>query len=68
MKAILTKVRGAHFRLPTRKGIMRQSYKAAHISYFGSVGLEAHGLYGTMGIVLFAMSVADIFLHFEQEA
>jgi hypothetical protein len=68
MATLITKIKGAHFRLPTRKGLAKQSYKAAHIGYFGSVGLEAHGLYGAMGLVLFGLSIADIFLHFEQEA
>lgn len=54
-----------HFRIPEKHEMLHHSYKGVHTSYFALVFLEGHGFYAIAGGILFAMCIADFFLHFE---
>ena len=57
--------RRAHFRIPAKHEVLHRSYKGAHTSYFMLVFIEGHGMYAMAGGLLFLLSLADFFLHFE---
>jgi len=38
------------------------THGVAHLAYFAAVGVEAHGMYGIMGGVLFALGVVSYLL------
>ena len=57
--------RSARFRIPAKHEVLHRSYKGAHTSYFMLVFIEGHGMYAMAGGLLFLLSLADFFLHFE---
>jgi len=62
---LLAKLRRIRFRIPAKHDLLHRSYKAGHTSYFMLVFIEGHGMYAMAGGLLFLLSLADFFLHFE---
>jgi hypothetical protein len=58
IKAVLVKVRGAIAR--AEKKLLAKVAIATHLSYYGLVGMEAHGNYRYAAIVIAVLMVAEI--------
>lgn len=56
---------GVIVKVPHVKDTFRHVAHISHVTYFGSVWWEAHGLYASMGGVLLILGVANYFLHYE---
>ena len=50
------------FHLPSRAHLLKKGEHGAHMAYLGAVGVEAHGLYAHMAILLLGLLLVGLFV------
>jgi hypothetical protein len=53
------------FRIPSKQVILGRFSHCVHVTYFGAVALEGHGIYATAGGLMCILVILNFFLHFE---
>lgn len=51
----------------SRYDLLHEGTKTAHLIYFGSVFFEGHGVYSSMGGILFLLGAAAVIFHEETD-